>query len=131
MDETRQKHPGGRPRKYSSPEEMQELIDKYFEDCDENQAPKTIYGLANALDLTYERLWEYQGYEEFSELIKRAKQKIIQEVEEEGRKSTTNPAFRIFWMKNVAKWADKQEIDVNTMVGLRVDDDIQHPDDSE
>jgi hypothetical protein len=25
------KHPGGRPRKYNTPEEMQATIDKYFE----------------------------------------------------------------------------------------------------
>ena len=39
------KHPGGRPRKYSTPEEMQIVIDKYFED---NPKP-TICGLALAL----------------------------------------------------------------------------------
>ena len=125
MEETIQKHPGGRPRKYSSPEEMQVLIDQYFKDCDEKEIPKTIYGLALALDMTYEGLSTYGTRDEYSATIKRAKDTIINEVETRGHLSKANPAFAIFWLKNVAKWADKSEVEMTNRVTLSVPDDVE------
>ena len=60
------KHPGGRPRKFGTPEEMQIVIDKYFED---NPKP-TICGLALALGFAQRKsLLNYEGYgEEFPEV---------------------------------------------------------------
>ena len=53
------KHPGGRPRKYSTPEEMQIVIDQYFDD---HQKP-TICGLALALGFAQRKsLLNYEGY---------------------------------------------------------------------
>ncbi len=99
------KHPGGRPRKYSTPEEMQTVIDKYFED---NPKP-TICGLALALGFAQRKsLLNYEGYgEEFCNTIKRAKLKIEESYEQELR--SNHVAGAIFALKNF-KWKDKQEI---------------------
>ena len=115
----------GRPRKYSSPEEMEQIINDYFRDCEDRGEPKTIYGLALALDLTYEGLMGYSARDDYSGLIKRAKEEIIREVETRGHLSKTNPAFAIFWLKNVAKWADKSEVEMTNRVSLSVADDIE------
>ena len=92
------KNPGGRPKAYDSPEVMQELIDRYFEECkgtlltDEegkplfnkyyepiyiNVTPPSIAGLALALGFTSRQsLLNYQDEEKFMDVIKRAKLRI-------------------------------------------------------
>ena len=115
----------GRPRKYSSPGEMEQIINDYFRECESKEEPKTIYGLALALDLTYEGLMGYSTRDDYSGLVKRAKEEIIREVETRGHLSKANPAFAIFWLKNVAKWADKSEVEMTSRVSLSVPDDVE------
>ena len=88
------KHPGGRPPKYSSVDDMQAVIDAYFTECegtplqdaDGNPVlykghpvmigvkPPTVTGLALALGFTTRKsLLEYQGKKEFVNTITRAK----------------------------------------------------------
>lgn len=80
-----------RPVKFKTPEEMQELIDNYFETCDNRKkeivtkqgevitvkmpAPYHITGLCLHLDITNETLNQYQLKDRFSEPITRAKKK--------------------------------------------------------
>lgn len=89
------KHPGGRPPKYKTVEEMQAKIDAYFTACegtplldDEGKAvtdkygglvivgahPPTVTGLALALGFTgRQALLNYQGRKQFMDTITRAK----------------------------------------------------------
>ena len=39
----------GRPRRYERPEEMEAIIDAYFQDCEDNNKPLTLSGLVLAL----------------------------------------------------------------------------------
>lgn len=88
----------GKPPKYKSKEEIQEKIDKYFEDCKGeplrdaegkpmldkwqnpimiNQKPPTITGLALALGFaSRQALLNYQGKKEFNDTITRAKSRV-------------------------------------------------------
>lgn len=102
------KHPGGRPRKYSSPKEMQKAIDKYF---DSNDKP-TMCGLAINLGFTERQgLWNYQGYsQEFFDLIKRAR--IIVEASYERDLRGNNVAGCIFALKQF-KWRDRQDLNLS------------------
>ncbi len=105
----------GRPRKFATPEILQDLIDKYFADCDEKKKPYTITGLALALDTTRETLLDYRNKSEFAEYsdsIKKAKQKC-QNYAEECLFAGKNVAGVIFNMKNNYKWVDKQEVAVS------------------
>ena len=105
------KHPGGRPRKYSTPEEMETVIYKYFED---NPKP-TICGLALAVGFAQRKsLLNYEGYgKEFCNTVKRAKLIIEDSYEQELRGN--HVAGPIFALKNF-KWSDRQEISLDNRV---------------
>jgi len=105
----------GRPKKYDSPEKMQEDIDKYFKECRENDRPYTMTGLAIALDMDRKTLLNYrkeEGYEPFFHTVKSARDKVERFLEE---KLLTDNAVTgvIFNLKNNFDWKDKQEIDAN------------------
>jgi hypothetical protein len=112
----------GRPKKYNSVEEMQQLINDYFNYCDENKKPYTVSGLANALDLTRQSLLNYEENDEFFDTIKRAKSKIEQ-FAEECLFVGSNTAGVIFNLKNNYNWKDKQEIeaDINSDVNINIE----------
>ena len=98
------KHPGGRPPKFTSVDEIAGKVEKYFEDCkgkpiigddgqpimDKNgnvimihQHPPTVTGLALALGFAGRKeLLAYQGKREFCNTITRAKSRIEQYAEE-------------------------------------------------
>ena len=92
----------GRPVKYETPESMQRAIDAYFDE--EEQI--TVTGLAMALDLTRQGLIEYEAKDQFSDTVKKAKQRIQAHVESVlmyGR----NQTGAIFNLKNNFGWQDK------------------------
>ena len=98
----------GRPPKYSTVEELQILIDSYFE----TEEVYTITGLALHLDFTSRlALINYEKKDEFVYAIKKAKLKI--ENEYEKRMILRGNGGDIFALKNFG-WNDKQEIDINS-----------------
>lgn len=114
---------GGRPRKWNTPEELQEEIDEYFEICSEEKIPVTITGLALALNTTRETLMDYQNNDEFSDTVKRAKLRIENAYEQ--RLILNGRAGDIFALKNFG-WKDKQEIEADigiTTINVKLDDD--------
>ena len=106
--------PAGRPLKFESVEEVQELIEAYFLACDDDEKPRpyTITGLALALDTCRQTLLDYENKDEFSDTIKKAKNKIHNYAEE--RLYSNNVAGVIFNLKNNFGWKDKTEVDNNT-----------------
>jgi hypothetical protein len=106
-----EKNKGGRPPKFNSVEELQDKIDEYFQECDEKSRPRTITGLALALDTTRETLLDYQDKDEYSYTIKKAKLRC-ENFAEEHLFSGRNVAGAIFNLKNnYSRWVDRQEID--------------------
>lgn len=106
------KNKGGRPLKFESVEQLQSLIDKYFEWADENNKPYTVSGLACALDTDRITLIRYEERDEFCNTIKRAKQKIERQFEERALNGEYNPTMSIFLMKNNFGYVDKTEQEV-------------------
>lgn len=51
-----------RPLKYTDIEKVKAIIEAYFTDCDNRQAPYTLIGLANALDVNRITLYRYRDY---------------------------------------------------------------------
>lgn len=98
----------GRPKKFQSVKELQKKIDAYFVDCEEYEEPVTLTGLCIWLDTTRETLMDYQEADEFSDTIKKAKQRI--ENAYEKRLIKRGNAGDIFALKQFG-WTDKQEID--------------------
>lgn len=109
------KNKGGRPPQYKTPEEMQAVIDDYFnkdawfEDGDKKEFRPTISGLAYALDLSTVSIRNYAIKDEFLSTVKRAKLKV--EMALENRLYGNNVTGLIFNLKNNFGWKDKQEVD--------------------
>lgn len=127
---------GGRPLKYETVEELEEIIDNYFNSCirevivrdkdghvilDEDGnvekelkmvKPITVTGLAIAIGLTRDTLIRYEDRsEKFYDTITHAKQKCQEFAEEQLylAKSANGPAFSL---KNNWGWKDKTEQEI-------------------
>lgn len=96
----------GRPLKWKSPEQLQRLIDDYFEQTPLEQ--QMITGLAVHLGTDRTTLCNYEERDEFFDTIKRAKTLIEMAYEKRGLEKGT--AFDIFRLKNMG-WKDKYEND--------------------
>lgn len=102
--------PAGRPPMFEKPDDMQALVDKYFEEEDR----PTISGLALYLGFADRySLYEYEKKPEFTYTIKRIRARITAQYERAV--FGNNAAGPIFMLKNLG-YSDKQEIDLNAKV---------------
>ena len=106
---TSEKNPVGRPVMYKTPEEMQKAIDEYFRECDTNNDPYTVTGLALALGMSRQALINYENRDEFVDTIKKAKQRVEAYIEK--KMYGNNVTGLIFNLKNNFGWVDRQEIE--------------------
>ena len=92
-------------QKYKTPDEMQSVIDEYFE---ANDKP-SVTGLALSLGfLSRQAVINYEGYsQEFHDTLKKAKLKVEASYEADLRKPACSGS--IFALKNF-NWTDRQEI---------------------
>lgn len=114
----------GRPRKYETAEDMQEIIMDYFKQCEVDKEVPTVTGLGFALGMTREMLLRYENSEEhehlkncsieekraFRDTIKRAKQ-FVESGYEQALFDKNKTIGSIFTLKNNYKWVDKQEVE--------------------
>lgn len=135
--------PAGRPKKYKNKNEVQELINKYFDSCykpitvikdgdvitlrdnegnilKEQYRPFTITGLADALDMTRETLLQYGKDEEFSDTIMRAKRKCEVYAEERLYDRDGNKGAIFSLSNNFSNWKEKQDIEANVNTEIKV-----------
>jgi hypothetical protein len=112
----------GSLKKYETPEELQEAIDKYFANCNEEDIPYTVEGLTLALGfcdrsslLDYEK---EEGYEAHFHTVKKAKLTILNNKLTKAMKNKLNPTIVIFDLKNNHGFKDKQEIETKPSVNL-------------
>jgi len=96
-------------RKYETIEDMQKKIDNYFDYCEKNKKPFTVSGLAFALGLSREQLNVYCKRENFADILKKAKARIEQYLEEKLVSGSCVTGV-IFTLKNNFGWADRQDI---------------------
>ena len=143
---------GGRPLKFKTVEELQAVIDEYFEYCDNrikevhtkegdviginHPAPYTMSGLARRLYISRDTLVNYSNRELFSDTVRQARDRVQEDVETRLME-TTNQAGAQFSLKNNFSWKDKREVehDVNLdktreKIGAFLDD-TDDPEDSE
>ena len=106
----------GRPRKYSNPETFDLMVDCYVAECELNEEPLTVTGLALYLGFCdRQSLYDYgknEGFEAFTCGVKRARQLVEHSYEVAMRKGEA-PAGNIFGLKNMG-WKDKQEHEVKS-----------------
>lgn len=96
----------GRPLKYKTEKELSEAIEKYFKNTPEREW--TVTGLAMTIGLDRKALVEYGNKEEFSNTIKKAKEKVQESYEKDLRRY--GRSGDIFALKNFG-WKDKQEVE--------------------
>lgn len=107
----------GRPLKFKSVDELQEKIDKYFNETLREEL--SITGLALALDTSREVLCNYENRDEFVDTIKKAKLKVENSYELSLRKY--GRTGDIFALKNFG-WKDKQEVESNVIASVSTTD---------
>lgn len=98
--------------KYKTEEDLQKGIDKYFQECDKKERPYTMSGLAESLDIDRRTLINYGNNDLFCSLIKKAKQKVERQLEENALTGKGNATFTIFNLKNNYGWQDRTEVEV-------------------
>ena len=140
----------GRNPKFESAEEMQKLIDEYFEECNGiilryeegvnkgnpivdkydnpviiGRHPPTVTGLALKLGFSSRQsLLNYQGKGEFFDTITRAKMRIEEYAEERlfDREGVNGAKFSL--VNNFKGWKDSAEIDVKNKGPVKIVNDI-------
>ena len=137
--------PAGRPPMFTSAEQMQKLIDAYFEECDgkvlldedgkpmrnkdgrvirDDRRPYTITGLALALGFNSRTsLLNYEGKEEFVNTITRAKARVEMYAEERLYDKNGSNGAKFSLANNFKGWTEKQtiEADVNSKMNITVE----------
>lgn len=125
MSKEEKKRTVGRPRKYKNVEELEQLINEYFETCDETHRPYTITGLALYLDMDRKSLLRYEKeYEdEFCHTIIRAKERVQEFVECCLFKKGIAQGV-IFNLKNNFGWEENNKLDTTVNNMVRIIDDL-------
>lgn len=96
--------------KYKTVEELEKAINKYFKECEDKEKPYTMSGLALSLGVDRRTLTNYSNKEMFFPLIKKAKLKIEQQLEENLYRLGNNSGV-IFNLKNNYGWKDTVEVE--------------------
>lgn len=104
-------HPGGRPPKYSTVEELDAAIDSYFSSL--TPINYTLTGLCIALGITKETFYQYEKDDKFSDSIKVARLKIEYAYEMKLTNGSFPTSGCIFALKNFG-WKDKYETDLTS-----------------
>jgi len=119
--EKRKQNRDGRPDKWSSPEELQTLLQSYFDKCDEENEPYTITGLCLHLGTTREVLnnWGkdkniHPKPPEMVAMIVEAKLRCEDWIVRKMLTGKANPIASIFNLKNNHGWKDKSELDTTS-----------------
>lgn len=100
-----------KPLLFPSIEELQVKIDAYFADCDENDKPYTVSGLADHLETSRQTLINYEEKAEYFDTIRKAKAKI-ERYNEEQLYRPQQVAGVIFNLKNNFGWRDAQQLEI-------------------
>lgn len=130
---------------FDSAEQMQKLIDAYFEECDgkvlldeegkpmrnkdgrvirDDRRPYTITGLALALGFnSRQALLNYQAKEQFHDTIMRAKARVEMYAEERLYDKNGSNGAKFSLANNFKGWTEKQtiEADVNSKMNITVE----------
>lgn len=121
---------------YKTPEDMQKVIDEYFDWCDNRTktiydnktaheivinfpAPYTMSGLARKLGFSRQALSDYKKKDEFLDTITRARERVEEDIETRLME-TRNEKGAMFNLKNNFGWRDKTETELTGESGINL-----------
>ncbi len=112
----------GRPLKFKTPEMLEEGIQQYLDYCMKNDEPLTITGMCIFLGTTRETIKDYRLKPEYSDILKKAKDRVAYYVERGLLKGKINPIAAIFHLTNLDpdNWRQKQEVQHSGSIALGV-----------
>ena len=105
----------GRPKAFKNVEEVEKKINAYFNYCEEKEKPYTMSGLAYYLEVSRQTLVNYSYKDEYFDTIKKARDRVQMQLEENALSNKANPTFTIFNLKNNFDWKDKMEVEKTDM----------------
>lgn len=109
------KHAGGRPPKFESPEMLWKTFEQWKTEFQEGgllfgEIPD-VEGFCDYVGAWRDLLIEYQNKEEFSDTVKKIKNWIYHRKKQLAMQNKMPPAIFIFDAKNNAGYADKSEVE--------------------
>lgn len=107
----------GRPKIYETPEQMEEVLNKYFLERENECKPLTIESMCVALGMDRSTLLTYgrdESHKEFHNTIKRAKDIVLSDLWDRAIMNEGNVTACIFNFKNNYNYADKTEQEVTS-----------------
>ena len=121
-------------KKYQTVQEVREIIENYFNDCEKQQKYPTITGLAFAIGVDrhvvvdYKNICESDKFKTIPDDMKREVQELIRQAyiyveskyEDRMLNDGRSPIGTIFSLKNNFQWVDRQEV-VKTDNTIKVD----------
>ena len=106
----------GRPKIFNDVKEVEEKINAYFNYCEEKEKPYTMSGLAYYLGISRQTLVNYSNQDQFFDTIKKARDRVQMQLEENALLNKANPTFTIFNLKNNFDWKDSNEVKTNVEI---------------
>ena len=121
-------------KKYQTVDEVREIIENYFTDCEKQQKYPTITGLAFAIGVDrhvvvdYKNICESDKFKTIPDDMKREVQELIRQAyiyveskyEDRMLNDGRSPIGTIFSLKNNFQWVERQEV-VKTDKTIKVD----------
>ena len=107
----------GRPPLWKTKEDLEKSLDGFFEWCESNSYIPDVEGMAVYLDCSRETICQYEKLEEFSDTIKKVKNKIAFHKKQGAMSGKINPTVFVFDFKNNHHYNDKTEVDNNINLG--------------
>ena len=106
----------GRPKIFNDVKDVEEKINAYFNYCEEKEKPYTMSGLAYYLGISRQTLVNYSNQDQFFDTIKKARDRVQMQLEENALSNKANPTFTIFNLKNNFDWKDSNEVKTNVEI---------------
>ena len=116
--------------KFKDEKELENAINNYFQECDKKEKPYTMTGLAISLGIDRRTLINYANRDLFFSLIKNAKAKVEEQLEESLYRLGNNSGV-IFNLKNNYGWTDKQELETNAQGKITILNSLPKDDEDE
>lgn len=116
-----QAYNGGVKPLFTDPVELQNKIDTYKQQCEEEKAVPTIAELAYYLGIDRDTFYRYGKKEPFYDVIKKARDYIFGKQEKRLANTNTNAGGLIFLAKNYG-YNDRQEIEFTKPLQIEIRD---------